>query len=228
MKTRIIALVALILVGSALLLINERRREKADIAAVEEGWATLQEYLSAAESKDLEALKKVAYQLSPTCKDTQKRTECETLMLSAASFGREINRENIGLLGRDDKQTILVSPYYKNEEGESPSMIRTIIFLARDEERLKLLAFNPFQGTFMLRLDQATSTISTRLDDMTRDSDKDGLADMDEKCEDANGPSDCRETNPNKRDTDGDGWWDSLGRLFYPAESVSDLEERSE
>jgi hypothetical protein len=225
MKTRIIALAALVLVGSALLLINERRRERADVAAVEEAWTTFEEYLSAAESKDLEALKKVSYQLSPTCKDAQKRAECETLMLSVASFGREINRENIGLLGRDKKQTILVSPYYKNEESESPSMIRTIIFLARDEERLKLLSFNPFQGSFMLRLDQATSTVSAKLDDMTRDSDNDGLADMDERCEDANGPSDCVKSNPNKRDTDGDGWWDSLDRLFYPAESVSEPEE---
>jgi hypothetical protein len=50
---------------------------------------------------------------------------------------------------------------------------------------------------------------------MIIDTDNDGLTDWNETCSGAGAYNpDCIETNPNNKDTDGDGWWDSIDDSF--------------
>ena len=47
--------------------------------------------------------------------------------------------------------------------------------------------------------------------DWVSDSDMDGLPDINENCEGASQyDPNCIKTNPNEKDSDGDGWWDSI------------------
>ncbi len=53
--------------------------------------------------------------------------------------------------------------------------------------------------------------IEAELQAMILDSDKDGLTDMKENCGGSMmGNKTCVKTNPNKDDSDGDGWWDGI------------------
>lgn len=227
MKTKIIALIGLVAVAATLYVLNERRLAKAEVSDFERSFAVFDEYLAAAKAHDLEKLSALSYQLSETCKDESKRKDCEALMDNVAYFGTAFSRENMKVFGRDRKQIILAGEFQEILEGDVPSITRPIIYFVREDDAVKLLSFNPFQGAFFFRGDAATSTVSERLWASIADSDNDSLPDKTENCEDNESGPDCVKTNPSKKDSDGDGWWDSIEALFYPSrdEALEGAEE---
>lgn len=216
MKTKIYILLLVLGLGSAFF-INQNRLAKEELGLLESGKETFNLYLKATEEKDLEAVRALSYQLSDACLDEARKDECENLMLSANSFGVEIEQDILSVLGYDDKQLILANSYLESLEGDAPAIIRAVIYFIRDEEKnLKLLSFNPYDGAFIIKKDEATTTLSQRLKDMTYDTDGDGLSDNTETCaDDTSSLLGCVKTDPKKKDTNGDGFWDSIERLFY-------------
>lgn len=227
MNTKKIALLGLVIVvGVGLFLLSDKRSKQTDTAVLEQGWAVFEAYLAAAREHDLQKVADLSYQLSDTCKDETRQEECNALMDNVAFFGQSFVKESMWLFGRDRKQIILTGDYVENVEGDVPSITRPIIYLVRDGDTIKLLSFNPFQGTFHFRSeDTATSTIAERLRKAVADSDRDALPDMTENCEDNTADTTCIKTNPRKKDSDGDGWWDSIEALFYRTESSDEAEE---
>jgi hypothetical protein len=215
MKTKIIALAALVLAVGALLVLNERRAAKAEVSDLNESWAVFESYRAAAKDKDLDKLREVAYQISATCQDEAQRAECDKLMEGVYNFIKDYRQEEFSLLGRDRKQVILATPYFYALEGEAPSATRAVLYFVRNEGKLNFLSVNPFQGTIVLRNDEATSTVEAMIEEMIADTDKDGMPDKTERCEDNTPGVECVKTNPNRRDTNGNGWWDSIESLFY-------------
>lgn len=226
MNTKKIVLAVLVLSALAgLFVLNQRRSRNADISAFDQSFSALESYLAAAKEHDLEGVKSISYQLSDTCKDESKRAECETLMDNVAYFGQAFVRENMHLLGRDKKQVILAADYVINTEGEVPSATRPIAYFVIVDEKVKLLSFNPFQGAFFFRGEAATSTVIERLEASIKDTDGDAVPDKTEECKDNESDTSCVPTNPKKKDSDRDGWWDSIEALFYSSEDASELEE---
>lgn len=197
----------------------DKYEKKRDEQALSEALGVFDTYLKSAEANDLESLKLVSYQLSDTCKDESKRDECNVLMTSAYSFGIEIERETLSVLNSDKKQIILANEYIESLEGPAPAIIRASIYFVRDGDTLKLLSLNPYDGAFIIKQDEATSTLSMRLKEMVVDSDLDGLPDRVENCGDDTAPLlGCVPTNPDKKDSDGDSLWDSTESFLYKKE----------
>ena len=137
-------------------------------------------------------------------------------MDNAYSFGSPFTKKDVPHIAYDDKQIILYGDYQKNLNGDAPAIARGIIYFVREGANIKFLSFNPFQGAFIIRNGtEATSTISAKLDSMTADSDGDTLADDIGTCSDQNELITCTPTDPHKKDTDSNGWWDSTEAVFY-------------
>jgi hypothetical protein len=178
-----------------------------------QAWAVLEEYLTAAQAHDLEALRVLSYQLSDTCLDPERREACNALMDNVYNLGQLFVKEDFMNILFDDKQVILYGEYNMNLAGDVPGITRPIIYFVREGDQVKLLSFHPFKGTLVFRGENSTSTIVTRLEDSVKDSDGDTMPDQVEECVKAD--EECIKTDPNKKDTDGDGFWDSIEALFY-------------
>jgi len=177
-------------------------------------WAVFQNYILAARANNLEELRSLSYQLSETCRDESKLEGCKDLMNNAYYFGSQFHIETLKNIVYDKKQIILFGDYAESATTESVSLLRFIIYFVREGGTIKLLSFSPFDGTFTVRSSEATSTQLSGLRDKLRDSDLDTLSDSAEECLNS-GMETCTKTNPEKRDTDGDLWWDSTESLFY-------------
>ena len=204
--------IVLILLGIAFITYT-KKTEAQDLKL--SAWAVFQTYLEVVKNYDVEGLKILSYQLSDDCLDESKLAKCKERMGTAYYFGQSFNLDDITKISYDKKQIILSTDYTKTLEATSTGMIRGLIYFVRDGSDIKFLSMEPFDGIVTLRSTEATTTAEARLKELTQDSDRDYLPDIEETCEDTNSASNCIKTNPKKRDTDGNGFWDSTQVLFY-------------
>ncbi len=179
-------------------------------------WKVFEAYTKAAETKNLDEVKRLSYQISDVCLDQSKIKECEERMSTAANFAKQFKYDEMKYTAYDDKQIILSGDYYESLEGGSPSFTRGALYFVREGANIKFLSLNPFLGAIVVREEnEATTTVRDRLLDATEDSDLDYIYDVFEKCVGMSTLPDCVKTDTNKRDTNGDGYWDSIEALFY-------------
>ena len=191
------------------------------IPAKEEAWNVLSLYLDFAGKRDLEGLRKYAYQLSDSCLKEELRDECNARMDSVTRVGALLKNEDYNIVWSDQKQMILTRESEVLEDKDTLTVSRgKIIFARRSDGALALLYFNP-EETWIMQKNPASTTAETklRLDAFSRDSDEDGITDEFEMCifPETIIAVGCEETNPQKRDTDGDGWWDGVEIYFREA-----------
>ncbi len=181
-------------------------------------WTVFENYLNFAKDKNLAGVKSLSHQLSPTCADATKTEDCNTLMDSAYSFGKDMKEKDFVVIWSDSKQIILSTNFKRQEIGTTTvAYTRGIIYFTKDlKNNIKLLTFNPEDGVAISRDKIVPDQLEARLIHMTIDSDRDGLPDTVETCAgfavEANCPNEI--TNPEKRDTNGDGWWDGVEIFF--------------
>ncbi len=207
-------LVGAVVVGLIVHLIAVKETQNANTLK-QEAWTVFQNYLTATKNHDLPTLKSLSYQLSATCQDSTKIKDCYGLMDNAYYFGSGIPLKDITNVQYDSKQIILSSDYRDSFATSSAVRIREIIFFVRNGKDIKFLSFNPFQGVIINNTTDATSTLAVSMASSTKDTDMDGLSDQTEECDDQVKIADCVATNPYKKDTNGNGWWDSTESLFY-------------
>lgn len=137
-------------------------------------------------------------------------------MDSAYDFGSNLTRENLTITYSDKNQIILVSEYERMEDDTLIGYMREIIYFTRDKKgQPKLLSFNHLDGSLVYKSKGVTTEeIEERLKVMLTDSDQDTLPDEVEACTDPNKYNACTNTDPNKKDSNGNGWWDSIERFF--------------
>ena len=213
-KKKILFLLVFLITALGVATLGQKIIERKSILIKEEAWETFQKYLASAKDQDLETLKTISYQLGETCRDESKIKECKDLMGNAYFFGSGMEKSSLTELVYDDKQIILFGKYMENISDSMISFQRPIIYFVREGESVKLLSFNPFQGSFLMRGDIATSTITEKLAKVTKDTDGDTIPDVIEECDEDVPVENCVKTDPSKRDTDGDGFWDSTQALF--------------
>ncbi len=180
-------------------------------------WAVFQKYIGYTKNHDIVGLKSVAFQTSDICNDPTKVSDCNKLMDSAYSIAKTFVETDFSHVLFDNKQIILSSNFQTVTDSVSRSLQREVIYFTRDKNGTpKVLAFTlPDESTYMF-LDKnnpiATSTMDARLAFRVTDTDQDGMPDEVETCsyKDA---KDCIKTDPNKKDSLGDGWWDGV-RVF--------------
>jgi len=238
MKSKILVILGALVIVSALVfgLKSERNNPLPPVDSVDEvspptggmvgtkataikqsAWTTFQNYLSFAKTHDLAGVKSLSYQTSDTCLDPKKIKECEGLMDSAYEYGKDLQEENFTHVWYDAKQIILSTNFQRQDFGTTTvGYNRSIIYFTRDTAgNPKLLSFNPDDGVIISRQDLDDAEIDRRIKSMTRDSDEDGVVDDIENCVGYAVEKDCpTKSNPTKKDTDGDGWWDGVEIFF--------------
>lgn len=215
----LIGLVVLVIVG--LVIFKAPRSNPPQVSEPEladKAWATFQSYLAAAEAHDLDALKPLAYQLSSACSDDKRADECYKLMDQVVEIGKEYKREEFTQVFHDDKQVVLATDRHYEESDVVKASARRLIFLTRENDNdMKILFFTlPMQLTFTYKEGRTPEEIDARLSQMTIDTDADLADDEVENCTDQD--EKCVKTDPNNRDTDGDGWWDGIEPLLVRAD----------
>ena len=176
-------------------------------------------YIVAVKAHDTEAVKNLSYQLSYACANvSQYQKECFENMDNLIKAVSSLNTKDFTIVWKDAKQAILLTePKPSTFDGNKGFYQPRIFFAARDGA-YKVLSVFPEWGRFANSKLVSDSQRPDFLKNAMLDSDKDGLTDMEENCDDggSNGPAQgCVKTDPNKKDTDGDGWWDGIEPYFF-------------
>jgi hypothetical protein len=131
-----------------------------------EAWSVWQRYLSATNSHDLETVRSFSHQLSPTCADPDKKTECDELMDSAYFFGSGFKQADFTNVVYDDKQIILSTNYLTIEGVDDPTKI--VIYFTRTNTGPKVLGMRFCFG------EESEEGQCVQTDREKRDQDRDG------------------------------------------------------
>ena len=182
----------------------------------DEAWAVFQKYLAYNKVRDLEGVKNVVHKIASVCEDPKLKIDCEARMGAAHSYGSALEKSKFIHVWSDDRQIILATDFWFEEDRAIIGRFRSIIFFIRDDSnKLKLLSFSPAQGIINSKGTASKEELEDRLIGYTEDSDNDGLADYKEECIAAAVTSEaCEKTNPNDRDTNANGLWDGIEALF--------------
>jgi hypothetical protein len=224
MRNKILTLVSVIvIIGAIFFGVNYKNKSNTEstLASVEvkdSAWAVFEKYLGFVKAHDIDGLKTVTYQLGGTCSDPTKTKECYQIMDDVYEKVKIFNKEDFINVDFDSKQIVLATDHWTSQSDNTRSLLRQIIYFYRDPvSGPKVIAYTvPFEVTFVtidFSLKTATSTIDTRLKERVQDSDRDYLPDEIESCSTEGASPDCPKTNPNKRDSKRDGWWDGV-RIF--------------
>lgn len=172
--------------------INDKPNVKKDCTSVNDSsstsvnidteWNVFQEYVAALKNRDLTKINSLSYTPLPQNDYTNQ------IIDMAYSITSNLKKSDFVNLKKDSKQSILST-------NEKDGTINLIYFVKDSSNNLIILG------------------IQNR--DFGVDSDGDGLRDSDENCIGLDGnpkpsSSGCIITDPNKKDTDDDGWWDGI------------------
>lgn len=179
-------------------------------------WDTLTLYLAKLKAHDIEGVKKLSYQQSDTCKDSTKQADCFKLMDSAYLIGSQLKQESYVNRAEDAKQLILTTKIEKDAMSTTTvGLVRgQIVFTKTSSGAYQILSFDLGKGLYRTSTSTPVEEVYKNLESAVRDTDKDGMFDDEEKCLGDFAYPGCKETDPKKNDTDGDGWWDGVEVFF--------------
>lgn len=191
----------------------------ADASIKDKSWAVLQKYVEFAKNKNIEGVKSLSYQLTDSCKNystEEEKKDCDARMSTVAFFGGAFAKKDFVHIWSDNRQIILATDFRIEENEEAISKTRSMIYFVIDSGVIKVLKFDPAKGSIMKKTSEITKEERDRkLLEFTTDADMDGIEDYLEKCLSISQDSSCIKTDPTKKDSDGDGFWDGIEALFY-------------
>ncbi len=181
-------------------------------------WTTFSNYLTAAKTHNIQDLKEYAYALSDVCKDPKQEKACFDKMDAVYAAGSKLQEGDFVIRHEDGKQGILETNLMPISSDTGFGYRKSIIIFVKDGSgNPKLISLKPSEEWRVKRNPASTTAeLQKSLEDMVKDTDQDGLTDHIEQCIFADNMLmiSCVESNPNKRDSDGDGYWDGVGFLI--------------
>ena len=172
-------------------------------------------YLAAAKVHDLKTISELSYQLSDNCKHletTQK--ECFVSMDVVVKAFEKIKTTDFIITWKDTKQAILMTEPRSDTFDGNPGFFQPRLFFGVKDGSYKLIAVFPDWGVFANKDKVKASDIQAFLARAMVDSDKDGITDLEENCDDGTGAGTikgCTKTDSLNKDENKDGWWDGVG-----------------
>ncbi len=187
-------------------------------SSLDNSWKIFQDFLLKAQARDIEGVKLLTYKQSEACADPEREEECFLRMDGVYELGKDLRKQDFVHIWEDRSQIIISTDFIRVEEGGLVGFARGYVYFVRDDftGSIKVLTFNPARGWLYTPKETDTPEfVEEKLQAMILDSDEDGLTDQQETCtgiyfEDP----DCTNTEPFKRDTNGDGWWDGVEYYF--------------
>jgi len=168
-------------------------------------WNILQEYFSAVKNRDLETINNIIYnRFDPKgCTGLDEET-CTSLIWSM--IDTQVKEAQIFRQGEfanvleDNDQIIMTTDLYPKEKGKGYQKTFTY-FIKSPENDIFILACGTRSWSFG----------QDEIIQATEDIDGDNLTNQDEECLGMKANDEkCIKTDPNQKDTDADGWWDSI------------------
>lgn len=178
-------------------------------------WSVLQQTISYAKNKDINGINTIFYKPLPPCSDAQ---ECSEILDFIYNMVSQLNEKDFVNRWEDSKQIILSTNPKKDDYLEAKRYKKDYIYFTKDDSgNLKLLSL--ILGKTWSHTTKNTNLteaqIEQELQKMMLDTDQDGLTDMEETCSGGEQYNpECVKTDPLKRDTDGNGWWDGTEKKF--------------
>lgn len=172
-------------------------------------WSVLDKNTLALKNKDVVAFNATSYiQVAPA-------EESQFSQLASFLYGEmiKINKSDYVNKWQDDKQAIFSTNPAKADNDNFYRYTQGSIMFIKKDGLWKLLSESPAKGFSILKggTNKTSIQIEQDLQAMMLDSDKDGLTNEEETCTGTKQyDSKCIKTNPNKRDTKGNGWWDGI------------------
>ncbi len=181
-------------------------------------WTTFAQYLDRAANHDISGVASLSFGLSETCKDPKQQKECFAKMDLVREIGSQLKQEDFVHKAEDGKQAILATNIRRpNTENELVAARSTILFTKDAQGYPKILALNPNEmWTLQKNKASTTAELEARMQSFILDSDQDGVTDNLENCIFPENilQVTCKKTDPLKRDSNGDGWWDGIEPLL--------------
>jgi len=174
----------------------------------DELWSTFDKVTLALKNEDVASYNLYSYEPIPKDQEPQF-TMFASFMYEAYS---KINKADFVNKWEDDKQTIyLTNPIRQDDVNFYSYRKAGVMFIKHDGLWKVLNITNKGTSHTKKNTNSTVAQIDLNLQAMMLDTDKDGLTDMNETCSGTSqGDKSCVKTDPNKRDTDGDGWWDGI------------------
>ncbi len=177
-------------------------------------WTVLVAYTKAAQSHDLSTLKNLTYKVSDACADPKQIDTCNTRMDKASEITKTFKKSDFKNVWFDQRQIILSTDWHVEESDIAIGEAREIIYFVRDSKgNPKILFFTQPEEIVYSFIDpsQTKTALITRLKERITDSDTDALSNETETCTyESADPKTCVKTDPNRIDSNGNGWWDSI------------------
>jgi hypothetical protein len=132
------------------------------------------------------------------------------------AIGSLFKKEDFKNVWSDAKNLIISTDYSRVDDssGIFVGYTRAIMYFVVENNNPKLLSLNNFDGVMVVKNNFTEEEITNKLNELVLDSDLDGIPDVVENCTNPGMTNSCRPTDPNKRDTNGDGWWDSIDAIL--------------
>jgi hypothetical protein len=190
-------------------------------ALEDEAWGIFQKYLTAAKNHDLPTLTSLSYQISATCKDPKQQATCYGKMDDIYTAGKVLQEKDFTHIVSDNKQLIIYTDWTQARSDILTSVQRSLIYFTRNSVGTpQVLWITPSELEYTGNdgpdgKPRTPAQISAQIKLMTADTDGDTIDDQVETCSDAGVTNTCVKTDPTKKDSDGNGWWDSIQQFFY-------------
>lgn len=156
-------------------------------------WSIYLEFISAINNRNLDKLNSITYTDYSECFDSYDEEMCWGVIEGMVDAVGQISKTDIVEVWKDSKLAILSTAIEESASGYGRTQ----------------LSFVKSGGIKIL----SVKTWDLISENDSLDSDKDGRLNSDEDCSGniyTHFPEKCIETDLNKQDTDGDGWWDGI------------------
>lgn len=167
-------------------------------------WPIYDKVAVALNNKDVSAFNAVSYK--------QVAPEEAPLFIQMAPFLAEIVpvKSDYVIKWQDDRQAIYATNLKREDDTNFYRYKQSVIMFVKKDGVWKVLIDSPDRGWSIMKsgTTETPAQIEQSLKALTLDSDKDGLTDKVESC--TTGDSRCIKSDPNKRDTNGNGLWDGI------------------
>ncbi len=190
-----------------------------NLSASDKAWATFEKYTDYARKHDIEGVKSLAHKFTGTCSKASESAEmqkkCFDILDSVYKMGTTMQKSSYKNTLSDSKQIILSSEIKETDTGDNIELSKNLIyFTIGSNGTAKILGVENDRTISVKKYGLSQDELAKSLRENKLDSDSDGLEDKMETCSLNSSNKNCIQTDPNKKDTDGDGFWDSLEPLL--------------
>jgi len=176
-------------------------------------WPVFDKLLLALKNKDISAYNMYSYRAFDPGQESEFIQGAPIILEMLAT----INKSDYVNKWQDDKQAIYSTNLKQDNQTDSFGYKKGLIKFVKKDGIWKIIPSLGEQSwgvTAITTMDGPKRTqaeADKELSVMTLDTDKDGLTDNEETCSGAKQfDKQCVKTDPNKKDTNGDGWWDGI------------------